>query len=70
MTDELKQIEAYIASEVETWVREELSTLVVLEIAKLNERLRKETITHLRATLLPKLTKHIDEQIKKLGPRE
>ena len=66
ITEELKQLDTLIVGEVEAWLREELPALVVREISRLNERLRTEAIAHLRATLLPRISDHISEQIKRL----
>jgi hypothetical protein len=63
-------LDTLIIGEVETWLRDELPALVVREIAKLNERLRTDAITHLRATLLPRISDHITEQIDKLARHE
>jgi hypothetical protein len=66
ITEELKLLDTLIVREVEAWLREELPALVVREISRLNERLRAEAITHLRATLLPRISDHISEQIEKI----
>ncbi|MDR2926543.1 MAG: hypothetical protein LBU76_11475 [Azoarcus sp.] len=69
-TEELKQLDTLIIGEVEAWLREELPALVVREISRLNERLRTEAITHLRATLLPRISDHISGQIEKISHPE
>lgn len=66
VAEELKQLDAFIVGEVETWMREELPALFTREIAKLNERLRTEAVVHLRTTLLPRLSEHIAEQVDKI----
>jgi len=66
ITEELKLLDTLIVGEVEAWLREELPALVVREISRLNERLRAEAITHLRATLLPRISDHISGQIEKI----
>jgi hypothetical protein len=68
--NELKLLDTFIVGELENWMRDELPVLVVREIARLNERLRNEAIAHARATLLPKLSEHIAEQIKQLGQQK
>jgi hypothetical protein len=66
IADELRQFDTFVVGEVEAWIRDELPALVVHEVAKLNERLRAEAITHLRATLLPRIAEYIAGQIDKI----
>jgi hypothetical protein len=66
ITEDLKLLDTLIIGEVEAWLREELPALVVREISRLNERLRTEAITHLRTTLLPRISEHISEQIERI----
>ena len=70
ITEELRLLDALIVREVEAWLHEELPALVVREISRLNERLRTEAIAHLRTTLLPRISDHISEKIKKIGHPE
>ncbi|MDR3212910.1 MAG: hypothetical protein LBT71_03170 [Azoarcus sp.] len=66
IAEDLRQLDTFIVGAVETWMREELPSLLMREIAKLNERLRTEALVHLRTTLLPRLSEHITEQVDKL----
>ena len=60
---ELELADTLIAHEVETWLSNELPQLLSRELDKLNERLRIETLAHLRATLLPTLSAHIASRL-------
>jgi len=70
ITKELKQLDTLIVGEIEAWLREEFPALVVREVSRLNERLRAEAIMHLRATLLPRISKHFSGQIERLKNSE
>jgi hypothetical protein len=68
--EDLKLLDTFVIGEIKAWVRDELPALVVREIGKLNERLCAEAIAHLHATLLPRISEHIAEQIDKLEKPE
>jgi hypothetical protein len=63
----LKLLDSFVIGEIEAWVRGELPALVVREIGKLNERLCAEAITDLHATLLPRISEYIAEQIERFA---
>ncbi len=63
LVEHLVEIDTLIAHEVETWLSNELPQLLSRELDKLNERLRIETLAHLRATLLPTLSAHIASRL-------
>jgi hypothetical protein len=63
LVEHLVEIDTLIAHEVEAWISNELPQLLSREIEKLNERLRIETLAHLRATLLPTLSAHIASRL-------
>ncbi|MDX9836876.1 MAG: hypothetical protein RBT39_04870 [Azoarcus sp.] len=63
LVEHLVEIDTLIAHEVEAWISNELPQLLSREVNKLNERLRIETLAHLRATLLPTLSAHIASRL-------
>lgn len=66
LVEHLVQIDTLIAREVETWLTNELPQLLSRELDTLSERLRIETLAHLRATLLPTLSDHIASRLDEL----
>lgn len=66
LVEHLVQIDTLIAREVEAWLANELPQLLSRELDSLSERLRVETLAHLRATLLPTLSDHIASRLDEL----
>lgn len=66
LVEHLVQIDTLIAREVETWLTNELPQLLSRELDTLSERLRIETLAHLRATLLPTLSDHIASRLDEI----
>ena len=66
LVEHLVEIDTLIAREVETWLSNELPQLLSRELDSLSERLRIETLAHLRATLLPTLSNHIASRLDEL----
>lgn len=66
LVEHLVQIDTLIAREVEAWLSNELPQLLSRELDSLSERLRVETLAHLRATLLPTLSDHIASRLDEL----
>lgn len=66
LVEHLVQIDTLIAREVEAWLSNELPQLLSRELDSLSERLRIETLAHLRATLLPTLSNHIASRLDEL----
>ncbi|MBR0568838.1 hypothetical protein J5J83_22155 [Azoarcus sp. L1K30] len=67
LVEHLVQIDTLIAREVEAWLCNELPQLLSRELDALSDRLRVETLAHLRATLLPTLSTHIASRLDEAG---
>ena len=67
ITEHLVQIHTLISREVEAWLSSELPQLLSREIDALSTRLRVETLAHLKATLLPELSRHISKRLDELS---
>ena len=59
LAERLVDLDTAIARAVEAWIAEELPLIVEREVGRLTERLQIETIAHLRATLMPRLSEEI-----------
>ncbi|MCK0512508.1 hypothetical protein [Aromatoleum buckelii] len=64
LAEQLVSLDATISREVETWFATELPQLLSRELDKLADRLRVETLAHLRATLLPALSERISRSLE------
>lgn len=56
MSEHLIELDAFIAQSIDQWMSTELPQLLSTEISSMVERVRSRTSSHLRATLLPKLS--------------
>ncbi len=59
LAETLIQLDTDIGREVETWLATELPQILSRELGGLADRIRKETLAQLRATLLPALSERI-----------
>lgn len=64
LAEQLVSLDTAISREVETWFATELPQLLSRELDKLADRLRVETLAHLRATLLPALSERISRSLE------
>ena len=70
LAEQLVSLDTDIAREVEAWVAAELPQLLSRELDRLSERLREETLAHLRATLLPALSERISHSLETPPPKK
>ena len=63
LAEQLIELDTEIAREIETWLAAELPQIVARELDSLGERIRVETLAHLRATLLPELSARIARRL-------
>ena len=68
LAERLIGLETDIGREIEGWIQQELSQLVEAELARMADKLRNETIAHLRATLIPALSEHIARHLDAQQP--
>lgn len=61
--ERLVDIDTVVQRAVEAWVAAELPAIIERELTLAGERLHQETVAHLRATLLPRLSEHISERL-------
>jgi hypothetical protein len=59
LVERLVALDIDLAREVETWFATEFPRMLSRELDQLSHRLQEETLAHLRATLLPALSKHL-----------
>ncbi|CAI10195.1 hypothetical protein [Aromatoleum aromaticum] len=64
LAEQLVSLDSAISREIENWFATELPQLLSRELDKLADRLRVETLAHLRATLLPALSERISGSLK------
>lgn len=63
VAEHLIELDAYIAQTIEAWVSNELPQIVASELDGLVERLRVQTLAHMRATLIPELSEKLSETL-------
>jgi len=63
VAEHLIELDAYIAQTIEAWVSNELPQVVASELDGLVERLRVQTLAHMRATLIPELSEKLSETL-------
>ena len=61
--ERLVEIDTVVQRAVEAWVAAELPAIIERELSLAADRLHEETVAHLRATLLPRLSEHISERL-------
>lgn len=66
VAEHLIEIDTEIAREVEAWLANELPQILSRELDALVEKVRSETLAHLRATLLPTLSERIARRLDTL----
>jgi hypothetical protein len=67
-TERLVDIDTAVQRTVEAWVAAELPAIIERELAQAADRLHEETVAHLRATLLPRLSERIAERLSAADP--
>lgn len=71
MSEHLITLDSYISQSIEGWLAKELPQIVSTEMEAFIIRLRQQTTSHMRATLIPdiseKLSSILDEALKKDG---
>lgn len=71
MSEHLITLDSYISQSIESWLAKELPQIVSTEMEAFITRLRQQTTSHMRATLIPdiseKLSSILDEALKKDG---
>lgn len=66
IAEQLVELDTEIRREVEAWLATELPQILSREFDALIEKVRGETLAHLRATLLPTLSEHIASRLDRL----
>lgn len=66
VAEHLIEIDTEISREVEAWLANELPQILSRELDALVEKVRRETLAHLRATLLPTLSERIARRLNAL----
>nr|WP_211165731.1 hypothetical protein [Azoarcus sp. TTM-91] len=61
--EQLVRLDTEISREVEAWLANELPQILSRELDSLAERVRTQTLAHLRATLLPALSERIARRL-------
>tara|TARA_R110002049_G_scaffold22908_4_gene81399 strand:- start:315 stop:746 length:432 start_codon:yes stop_codon:yes gene_type:complete len=61
--ERLVEIDTVVQRAIEAWVAAELPAIIERELSLAADRLHEETVAHLRATLLPRLSEHISERL-------
>ncbi|KON80599.1 hypothetical protein PA01_02125 [Azoarcus sp. PA01] len=64
LAEQLVSLDTAISREIENWFATELPQLLSRELDKLSDRLRVETLAHVRATLLPALSERISRSLE------
>ncbi|MGL1834622.1 hypothetical protein ACKVEX_13575 [Rhodocyclaceae bacterium SMB388] len=63
LAEYLVELDTVLARELETWFANELPQLITRELDQLTDRLRTESLAHMRATLVPALSALIAERL-------
>ena len=63
LAEYLVDLDTVLARELETWFANELPQLITRELDQLTDRLRTESLAHMRATLVPALSALIAERL-------
>lgn len=66
IAEQLIEIDTEVSREVEAWLANELPQILSRELDALVEKVRSETLAHLRATLLPTLSERIARRLDQL----
>lgn len=64
MSERLIELDAQISQSINQWLAKELPQLIATEMLGLAERLRMQTASHLRVTLLPELSEQISKVLE------